>query len=217
MLPKVKHFLFLQVASSDEEEAAMEYKSRVEDEHEDELLIDVPIIEGTGKYKRLFLGDELSIYFVSGDGVKHYFNSHVLGFKDDVVKLIRIRKPQLDAITSVQRRSFLRVAAELEIAIRMSSHVRFIGMTDDVGGGGISFLCDKRWPLKTSQELDCWLLIPYRNGTVEHAQFKAEIVRVKDMETGRNQVMAKFASISDSERQKIIRFCFERQLDYRKK
>lgn len=216
MLPKVKQFLFLQIASSDEEEAAMEYKSRVEDEQDDELLIDVPIIEGTGKFKRLFLGDELSIYYITGDGVKHYFNSHVLGFKEDVVKLIRIRKPEPDAITSVQRRSFLRVAAELEIAIKMSSHVRFVGMTDDVGGGGISFLCDKRWPLTIGQELDCWLLIPYRNGSLEHAQFKAEVVRIKDTVTGRNQVMAKFASITDGERQKIIRFCFERQLDYRK-
>ncbi|MBW7473472.1 flagellar brake domain-containing protein [Paenibacillus oenotherae] len=216
MLPKVKQLLFIQVASSDEEEAAIEYKSRVEDEDEGELLIDVPIIEGTGKYKRLFLGDELSLYFVSGEGVKHYFNSHVLGFKEEVVKLIRIRKPELSAITSVQRRSFLRVEAELEIAVKMSAHVRFIGMTDDVGGGGISFLCDGRWPVKAGQELDCWLLIPYRNGSLEHAQFKAEIVRVKATETGRNQIMAKFVTISDLERQKIIRFCFERQLDYRK-
>ncbi|GGD69372.1 flagellar brake protein [Paenibacillus nasutitermitis] len=216
MLPKVNQFLYLQVASSDEEEANIEYKSRVSDEQEDELLIDIPILERTGRYKRLFLGDELSAYFMTGDGVKHYFNSHVLGFKEDVVKMIRIRKPDPQTITKVQRRHFLRVAAELELAIKMSEQVRFIGVTDDVGGGGISFLADGKWPITEGTTLDCWLLVPYRNGSLDHAQFKAEVVRVKRTETGKVQVMAKFSGITDGERQKIIRFCFERQLDIRK-
>ncbi len=119
-------------------------------------------------------------------------------------------------MTKVQRRNFLRVAAELEIAISMSSHARFIGMTDDVGGGGISFLVDARWPVKQGTILDCWLLVPFRNGSIDHAQFKAEVIRVKPLET-KNQIMVKFSGISDGERQKIIRYCFERQLDIRKK
>lgn len=217
MLPNVNQFLYLHVASSDEEEASIEYKSRIADSNNDEIIIDVPIIEGTGVLKRLFLGDELSAYYISNDGVKSYFNSHVLGFKEDVIKLIRIRKPDPDNITKVQRRNFLRVAAELEIAISMSSHARFTGMTDDVGGGGISFLADAKWPIKQGTILDCWLLVSYRNGSVDHSQFKAEVVRVKTLETGNNQIMTKFTSISDGERQKIIRYCFERQLDIRKK
>ncbi|MBP3964445.1 flagellar brake protein [Paenibacillus lignilyticus] len=217
MLPKVNQFLFLHVASSDEEEAAIEYKSRIADSDNDELLIDIPLVEGTGKYKRLFLGDELSAHFISEDGVKNYFNTHVLGFKEDGVKLIRIRKPEPESITKVQRRNFLRVAAELEIAIQLSANIRFIGMTDDVGGGGISFLVDGKWPMKQGTNLECWLLLAYRNGSVDHSHFKAEIVRVKSLESGRNQVMAKFSSILDSERQRIIRYCFERQLDFRKR
>jgi c-di-GMP-binding flagellar brake protein YcgR len=216
MLPKVNQFLYLHVASSDEEDASIEYKSRIADSSEDELLINVPIIEGSGRLKRLFLGDELSASYISEDGVKSFFNSHVTGFKEEVVKLVRIRKPDPGSVTKVQRRNFLRVAAELEIAISMSSHARFIGVTDDVGGGGISFLVDARWPVQQETILDCWLLVPFRNGSIDHAQFKAEVIRVKPLET-KNQIMVKFSSISDGERQKIIRYCFERQLDIRKK
>jgi c-di-GMP-binding flagellar brake protein YcgR len=216
MLPKVNQFLYLHVASSDEEDASIEYKSRIADSSEDELLINVPIIEGSGRLKRLFLGDELSASYISEDGVKSFFNSHVTGFKEEVVKLVRIRKPDPGSVTKVQRRNFLRVAAELEIAISMSSNARFIGVTDDVGGGGISFLVDARWPVKQETILDCWLLVPFRNGSIDHAQFKAEVIRVKPLET-KNQIMVKFSSISDGERQKIIRYCFERQLDIRKK
>lgn len=215
MLPKVNHMLHYQIASSDEEEAAIEYKSRIADEQEDGLLIENPISEKTGRFKRLFLGDELSVFFVSEDGIKNYFDSHVLGFKEDGVRLIKIRRPDPDRITKVQRRSFLRVPAELEFAVNLSNHIRFVCMTDDVGGGGISFICDGKWPVSAEQTLDCWLLIPYRNGAIDHASFKAEIVRVIELDAGRKQVMIKYESINDTERQKIIRYCFEKQLEYR--
>lgn len=215
MLPRVNQMLFFEIASADEEEAAAQYKARIADELEDGLLIENPINSTTGRMKRLFLGDELSVYYLSEDGIKHYFDSHVIGFRDDVVKLIKIRRPDPARITKVQRRHFLRVAADLEIAVNLSGNIRFVTLTDDVGGGGISFVCDGKWSIKSGMEIDCWLLIPYRNGTLEHASFKAEVVRVADLVTGRKQIMSKFIAISDGERQKIIRFCFERQLEFR--
>lgn len=217
MLPSVNQVLYLQVASPDETEARIEYKSRIADIGEREILMEIPLNEATGRYKKLYLGDELSAFFVAEGGVKHYFNSHVIGFREDVVRLIAIHKPDPDQITKIQRRSFLRVGAELEIAVRMAEGIKFVAQTDDVGGGGISFLCDGKWKLKFGDVLDCWLLIPYKNGSLEHANFKAEVVRVKELDSGRTQLMCKFSAISDGERQKIIRFCFERQLELRKR
>lgn len=215
MLPKLNQMLYYQIASSDEEEAAIEYKSRIADDLEDGLLIEVPINNKNGRYKRLFLGDELSVHFITDDGIKNYFDSHVTGFNEDGIKLVKIRKPDPERITKVQRRSFLRVPAELEIAIKLPNQARFVCLTDDIGGGGISFLCDGKWPLCAEQVLDCWLLVPFRNGTLEHVPFKAEIVRVVELESGRKQVMIKYVSIVDFERQKVIRYCFEKQLEYR--
>ncbi|MFC4103751.1 flagellar brake protein [Paenibacillus xanthanilyticus] len=215
MLPKINQLIYLQVASSDEEETAIEYKTRIADETEDELLIELPVQEGTSRYKRLFIGDELSAYYLSSDGVKHYFNSHVMGYKEDVIRLVRIRKPEPDSITKVQRRNFLRVGAELEMAVHFSG-LRFLVVTDDLGGGGVSFLSDGKRPIKEGLEMECWLLLPYRNGSVDHAFFKAEVVRLKKLESGRLQIMSKFTRISENERQKIIRYCFERQFELRK-
>lgn len=216
MLPKVNGMLFYQIASSDEAEAAQEYRSRIADESEDSLLIEYPLNDKTGRLKRLFLGDELSVYFVSSDGVKHYFDSHVIGFKeDDAVRLVKLLRPDPDKMTKVQRRSFLRVPAELELAVKIGSHERFVCKTDDVGGGGISFICDGKWGISSGNSMDCWLLVPYKNGNIEHVSFTGEVIRVNVLETGRKQAMIKFLSIADSERQKIIRFCFERQLEYR--
>ena len=215
--PKVNTVLYMQVASPDEDEAKAVYKSRIADVEDDILYIEVPIEENTGRLKRLFLGDELSAYFLTEGGVKNYFNTHVIGFRDDVIKLVAIRKPDPDSIRKVQRRSFLRVSAVLELAVKLANQVRFLAYTDDIGGGGISFITDPRWALKAGDVMECWLLIPYKNGTIEHAFFKPEVVLVKKLESGRQQIMAKFIEISDSERQKIIRYCFERQLEFRKR
>ncbi|MEK3881478.1 flagellar brake domain-containing protein [Paenibacillus sp. PL2-23] len=216
MLPKVNQMLHYQIASSDEEEAALEYRSRIADEEDDSYLIEYPLNEKTGRPKRLFLGDELSVYFVSGEGVKHYFDSHVTGFMEDgLIRLVKIMKPDPERMTKVQRRSFLRMPATLDLAVKLSNLERFVCQTDDVGGGGISFICDPQWNIKQGSTLECWLLLPYKNGSLEHAPFQAEVVRINELETGRKQIMSKFVAINDTERGKIIRYCFEKQLEYR--
>lgn len=216
MLPRVNDTLYLQIAASDELEAQLVYKSRIADEDEQSLYIEVPLQEGNRRLKKLYIGDELSVHLINQEGVKHYFNSHVLGYREDVIRLVRIRKPDPGGVTKVQRRSFLRVSADLELAVCLQGQVRFIGITDDIGGGGISFLFDKSKPLEAGSSLECWLLVPYKNGSLEHAFFKGEVIRVVELESGKKQAMLKFTTISEPDRQRIIRFCFERQLEYRK-
>lgn len=215
MLPKVNQMLYYQIASSDEADQALEFRSRIADEEEGCLLIENPLCLKSGNVKRLYLGDELSIWYMSVDGVKHYFDSYVIGFKEDGVSLIIIAKPDRTSITKAQRRSFLRVSAELELAVRMSAYERFVCHTDDIGGGGISFTCKEKRELQIGGLLDCWLLAPYKNGSIEHVPFQAEIVRVNILESGHKKVMIKFIRISDTERGKIIRYCFEKQLAHR--
>ncbi|SDM22389.1 flagellar brake protein [Paenibacillus jilunlii] len=215
MYPKINEYLYIQVASSDAAEAEVEYRSRIAEMEEEAFLIEIPMQEKNGKLKKLFIGDELSVYFLTEGGIKNYFNTHVVGFKEDVIRMVKIRKPAPDSIFKIQRRSFFRVNAELELAVKDALGSRFLVRTEDIGGGGTSFLSDAKVQLEVGGKLFCWLMIPYRNGITEHVNFEGEIVRIKTLETGRNLVMLKFAAITDSERQKIIRFCFERQFDFR--
>ncbi|GAA0402951.1 flagellar brake protein [Paenibacillus motobuensis] len=215
MYPKVNDLVYIHVASVDKKVQEKEYKSRIADDDEDSFLIEVPIESGTGRLKRLVVGDELSVYFLSEGGIKNFFNTYVTGFADDKVQMIRIRKPEPETITKIQRRNFLRVVADLEIAVRMKDNTRFITYTDDVGGGGVSFKCDSKYKFSQGDQLYCWLLIPYKNGSIDHVPFEAEVVRIKKLETDRVIAMLKLVSISDMERQKIIRYCFERQFDFK--
>jgi c-di-GMP-binding flagellar brake protein YcgR len=215
LYPKINEHLYIQVASSDTAEAEIEYKSRIADIEDNAFLIEIPMQVNNGRLKKLFMGDELSVYFITEGGIKNYFNTHVVGFKEDVIRMVRVRKPEVESIFKIQRRSFLRVSSELELAVKDTLGSRFLVRTDDIGGGGTSFISDAKVKLAVSDKLSCWLLLPYRNGSMEHANFEGEIVRMKQLENGRNLVMLKFSSISDAERQKIIRYCFERQFDFR--
>lgn len=215
MLPKVNDLLYIQVAAAEENNTDKECKSRIADVQDDFMLIEVPIEIGSGRVKRLYTGDELSIYFLTEGGVKNYFNTYVLGFNDDVIHLIRIRKPEPENITKIQRRQFLRVAAKLEIAVKLKDGSRFIALTDDVGGGGLAFRYEGKRQLVHGDSIYCWLLIPYKNGSIDHVPFEAELVRTKKMDNGHHMIFLKFTNISDMERQKLIRYCFERQFDFR--
>lgn len=204
----------MNVDSPDEIEAGILYKSRVTDMDEESILIEVPMEEQTGRLKKLHLGDELSVYYIDKTGVKYYFNTYVTGFKEDVIRMVKLRRPELEAVSKIQRRTFLRVFADLELAVKKKDSTRFITRTEDISGGGLSFYSDSKYNLKEGDVLSCWVLVNYKNGSVEHVPVIAEIVRIKNQELNRNIAMLQFVDITATERQKIIKYCFERQLDF---
>jgi len=213
---KVNQTLFLQVASLDEEESKKQYKTRIADVSDENIAVEVPMDEKTGRLKRLETGDQISAYFITGDGVKNFFETEVIGHLTDVIRLVILRKPEPETITRVQRRTFLRVPASLEIACRLGDHLQFLALTEDVSGGGLSIICDGHIPIQAKDSLNCWLLIHYRNGAIEHVPFKSEVIRTKPLETGKQLAMMRFLDIAGVEQQKIIRYCFERQFEMRK-
>lgn len=214
MLPSIGQVLNLQIASTDETLADISYKSRIADVSNTYLYIEVPTEEKTGRMRRLVIGDIISISYVA-DGSTFFFSSKVAGQRDDNIRLFAIVKPELQAITRIQRRSFLRVPAELEIAVSCNESGRFVTRTEDISGGGLSFYTDSRISLKMNDLLTCWAIIPFRNGEVDHVSFSGIILRVKPQ--GKIQlVMVQFSEIAEHERQKIVKYCFERQLEMRK-
>jgi len=216
VLPKINQTTYLQLMPIQDPESAPTFRSRVADMDDQLIWLEIPLDEKSRRYHRPQTGEQFRMFYFTQDGVKHAFEAKVVGVKKDVVTLFSVRRPSLENITREQRRSFLRVEAQLELAVRVGDKVRFTAITDDVGGGGLSFRTDRKWPLVAGGAISCWLLLTYRNGNLGHAKFEGEIVRVMPVEPDRHLVMMRFLDIQDAEQQKIIRFCFERQLDKHK-
>ncbi|BBI33173.1 flagellar brake protein [Cohnella abietis] len=220
MLPKINQTMYIQVLSDEgkinQDSEATTLRSRVADLDEDNIYIEIPLDEKSRKLYRSQIGEKFQVFFFTQEGVKHLFPSIVTGFRKESVNLVSIKKPELEEITKDQRRSFLRVEANLEIAVRIGDKLRFVAITEDVGGGGVSFICERKWPIAANAIVSCWLLLSYKSGTVAHAAFEGEVVRVLPVEPDKHLIMMRFQDIADSDQQKIIRYCFERQLDNRK-
>ncbi|WP_040951215.1 flagellar brake protein [Gorillibacterium massiliense] len=215
MLPSVNQALYLQINTIDEEEAKQEYKARIADDLGDRLALEIPMNEQTGRLKRFYVGDELSTYFVSDGGFKNFFTTTVMGYREDGIRQVIVRKPREEEIGRVQRRNFLRMPAELEVSLTTDLKQKVLGVTEDVGGGGISFTCEKNISLDKGRKTEGWLLLPPRNGKPDHVFFKGMVVRAIDTEFSKSVIM-RFTEMADKERQKIIRFCFEREQIIRK-
>ncbi len=216
MLPKINQTMYIQTVNELPETPSLTLRSRVADIDAGNIYIEIPLDEKSRRYYRAQVGETMQLYFFTAEGVKHLFTSQVTGFRKDTVNLVSIRKPNLDEISKDQRRSFLRVEANLELAVRLSDRLKFVAITEDVGGGGVSFVCDRKWPIVQNSLLDCWLLLTYKGGSIAHASFQGEVVRVLPAESDRHLIMMRFKEIADSDQQKVIRYCFERQLDKRK-
>ncbi len=216
MLPKINQTMYIQPVADHEAAQAVTLRSRVADLDASHIYIEVPLDEKSRRYYRCQQGEALQLYFFTAEGVKHLFQTEVTGFRKDGVPLVAVRKPEPEEITKDQRRSFLRVEANLELAVSLNDKLKFVAVTEDVGGGGVSFTCERRLPIVPNTALDCWLLLSYKGGSIAHAAFEGEVVRVMPVEPDKHLVMVRFKEILDSDQQKIIRYCFERQLDKRK-
>jgi c-di-GMP-binding flagellar brake protein YcgR len=216
VLPKINQTTYMQVMPVAQPEAAATLRSRVADLDNESIWLEIPLDEHSRKYHRPRIGEQVRMYYFTQEGVKHQFTTTVTGLKQDPVRLFSVRIPHAGDVEREQRRSFLRVEAQQEIAVRIGDKARFTALTDDVGGGGLSFRCDRSWPIVPGLSLNCWLLLNYRNGNLGHAKFASQVVRVVPLEPNKHLVMIRFQDIHDTEQQKIIRFCFERQLDKHK-
>ncbi|HEX7057607.1 MAG TPA: flagellar brake domain-containing protein [Bacilli bacterium] len=212
MQPRINQQLFIQLLSGDRNEMDQEYKSRIADLRENLIYMEVPLNIRTGRLRKLNTGDLLSIYYVDQDGIKYKFTSEVVGFGRNVIPQVIIQQPDPSRIAREQRRRFLRVPAELEISVKIPEQGWLLGLTENISGGGLSAIFDGVVPLEANMRLTSWLHVPFKNGMIEFVQFVGEVLRVNKLETGRQLVMFKFVEIAPSDEQKIIRFCFERQL-----
>lgn len=213
MLPSVNDMLYILPSSSQDR---IEYKARVSELDEEHIWIEIPLQEKTGKYGLFPEGEMIEVTFNTQDGTKGLFLTKVSGKRDDGIRMLSILKPNPDHVSKMQRRSFLRVDAKLEVAVRTENGTRIVVHSEDISGGGASIIVENKWALQQGQHLECWAVIPQKNEELEYITFVAEIVRVQERNDKYSVIMLKFTDIQETAQQKIVRFCFDRQLQIHK-
>lgn len=195
------------------------YRCRITDLKENEILIDYPIDERTGK-TALLLNDTLLM-------ANYIADNHVFRFRTECIRRIPGRIPMLllrydgdESLKQVQRRNYVRVDANLDIAVHPDEDQfpPFVTLTTDVGGGGVLINLPDGAGLQSGTDVTVWMCLHLGTGDSHYLTLKGQTIRVfADKLTHRRKASIEFKLENELSRQPIIRFCFDKQLESRRK
>ena len=209
MFPSVNQHIRL--VSFEEKEEAKQYKTTVADISNDLIMITYPIDEQTGRTAVLLDGQPVYVSYINQDGNQYEFSSVILRRIKENIPLLQIRKPEPKEVRKIQRRNYVRVPAMLNVDF-MIEGVKHSAMSIDISGGGILLLC-KGNIVFPEGVFPVTIHLP--DGDV---QAKTEPVRqpVKQ-DNGLQKIPLRYTQIAEGHRDKIVRFCFAKQLENRNK
>ncbi|MFA9556124.1 flagellar brake protein [Evansella sp. AB-rgal1] len=212
---KIGSTIFLELNDPDGDKKR--YRSKVLDSEGDCLYIDYPVEEVSKKAHFLLEGTQCRAWFVGKDKAIYLFNTEVLGKLEREFPMLVLSDPKSENYIRIQRRQYVRIELPIDVAVQpLSNNVHpFTTVTIDISGGGMALLLPSNHTLKQDDEVNSWLPLHYQSGEITYINVTAKVVRIipeKDNDKGSFQ----FVAIKEGDRQKIVRFCFEKQLAHRK-
>jgi c-di-GMP-binding flagellar brake protein YcgR len=196
-----------------------QYKCKLVERKGNDLYIDYPVNMKTNRTVFLLEGTPLKANFVTESGSSYTFHTEVKGRIKLNIPMVILSYPGKDHLIKVQRRQYVRVETSIDVAVHSDKgeFAPFTTVTDDISAGGSALLIDKNSSLKQGMELACWFVLPMQNGEYEYRKFRGRIVRIIEGQGHKNKASVQFFDTSGTDRQVLLRFCFERQLEMKKK
>jgi c-di-GMP-binding flagellar brake protein YcgR len=216
-LIQIGDVLTLELKSSEDEE---KFRCRLVDIRDNEFYIDYPISLATNRAAFLLDGTQLKVTFVGNDGSSIYlFESEINGRVKKNIPMLILTYPGNNHLIKIQRRQYVRVETAVDIAIHPLEFefAPITTITDDLSAGGSAVLIPKEVSIKTDMRILAWLVLIMQNGDYHYMKLQSRLVRIIPFSETRNKVSIQFIDVSNQERQLLLRFSFERQLEAKKK
>ncbi|WP_174734033.1 flagellar brake protein [Mesobacillus harenae] len=202
--------------SSSEKE---KYKCKLLERNESSLFIGYPVDLSSNRTVYLLEGTPLTATFSLADGTQFHFETEVKGRIKQAIPLIHLSYPGKEHTIKIQRRQYVRVETSVDVAVHAEdvSFPPFTTVTDDISAGGAALLIGKNINLKPGMIIDCWFVLPMQNGEFHYRLLKSKVIRSIDANQIKNKVSLQFIAATGTDRQLLLRFCFERQLAAKKR
>lgn len=197
-----------------------EYRCKVVDMEEGKLFIDYPVHMQTNKTVFLMEGMQLAVSFLdpAASSAVFLFRTEVTGRVKRNIPMLVLHDPGLDNYVRVQRRKFVRVQKAIDVAIEIKGMPPFSSITEDVSAGGVAVVLPESVQIESLAEAKVYAVIPSQHAEPRYIEADAELVRVHQNEkSNRSLGSFQFKDIPYAEQQLLMRFCFEQQLQLRRK
>ncbi|MCO7127048.1 flagellar brake domain-containing protein [Sporolactobacillus shoreicorticis] len=195
------------------------YRCKLAEIKDNALLIGYPIEEKTGKTPVLLNGTAYMAIYISDNQVFRFPTTFIQRISGQVPLMLMSFDGE-DSMEGIQRRNYVRVEASLDIAIHSSEGAfrPFATMTSDIGGGGSLINLPNDTGIEEEDQIVSWIALPMTSGSYQYIKVQSRVIKIfNDKHTNGKRAAIKFLLQSERERQPIIRYCFEKQLEARKK
>jgi c-di-GMP-binding flagellar brake protein YcgR len=203
-------------SSNDKEE----YRCKVADVQEGKVFIDYPVNVKTNRTVFLLDGMQLAASFIdpASAAAVYMFRTEVIGRVKKEIPMLILHDPDLSDYIRVQRRNFVRVQTAVDIAVQFEGQPSFASVTEDISASGAAVKLPAAVTAEEGSEVRLYVVIPSNTKENHYLELNASLVRIhSDEKSGRSVASFQFENISHMEQQLLMRFCFERQLQLRKK
>jgi c-di-GMP-binding flagellar brake protein YcgR len=191
-----------------------EYPVRVADIQDDVLITDIPL-GSQGQLVRIPQDQIVYARYHLNDSM-YQFPTHVLRYVPDQVPMMVLLKPSKDMITKLQRREYFRIPVSLSSLLRIENQETEVTLLD-LSGGGFLFQ-PPGVPLQKGDAFSGTLTLPLKDKSPRVIAYQAKICRaLSHPDTGESLFGAQFIQMTETDRDWIIRYCFEKQMEYRRK
>lgn len=189
------------------------YKSRVVDIRGEHIMIDYPTQIETGRTAYFMNGTQLFISFTDDLKRSFAFKAEIIGRSNESIPMLQVIYPGDDELIKIQRREFVRIETPIDVAVvAENSKHQLVG--EDISAGGIAVNLPPNIEYSEGEMVDLFIVLPFVNQDTKYVKANGEIVRVWE-DNGRRIMSIRFEDILAEDRQQIVRFCFEKQLQMR--
>lgn len=185
------------------------YRCKIIDFIDDLIAIDQPINIQTNKSIMLPKGASLIVNYVE-DGYIFEFSTTIERRTTINIPAILIRRPSQDDIRRIQRREFVRVQTDVDIAVHCpnKTFTPFTTVTGDISGGGALIIIPPiKVNLRPKQKVELFFVLRYDDEPYKYIHTTAEIVLVRQINAVKT-FSVKFLLPSERMREQIINYCF---------
>ncbi|SEN42222.1 c-di-GMP-binding flagellar brake protein YcgR, contains PilZNR and PilZ domains [Amphibacillus marinus] len=194
------------------------YKCRISDFKGHTLYIDYPINTLTGHSDIFARGDQLVAYFITPNQGVYRFVTVIKGRKKDKIPLLLLHFDQ-SKLEKVQRRDYVRVTASLDIAVQDPSQKidPFHTVTSDISGGGVAIYVPDDRIFYEGMKVNVVIVLRANQTSFDYIYADANVIRTQSVKHASIfKLSLAFNSIAEKDRQRIIHFCFNTELEERR-
>lgn len=206
--------IILEKSHSDQLET---YRCRLMDMRDGVLYIDYPVNIHTNRIDYLVNGTHLKGTFVGKDQNTYLFPTEIKGRVRENIPLLLIDYPGDESLQKIQRREYVRVSLSANVNVEPLNNEfePFTALTNDISAGGAAIIFPQNIKINIQTSLLLHFTFEMKNREVHELPIQVEIKRIVDVNNDRKKVSVEFKDITETERQILLRYCFERQLENR--